>query len=60
MEAEVAILLAKGSSPRKISERLGISVHTVRTHLYHCFDKFGVSRQAELVSAVLRSPVDDG
>lgn len=49
-EADVLALLAKGCSYRQIALRLGISVHTVGTHLKHCYRKLGVRRATEAVA----------
>lgn len=46
-EAEVALLLARGTSNRQIARRLEISPHTVRTHAERIFVKLGIhSRKA--------------
>ncbi len=47
-EAHIVELLLGGHGPSKISEELNISVHTVRAHLRHCYDKLGVSSREEL------------
>ena len=51
-EARVALLVAKGDGPKGIAEALGVSVHTVRTHLKHCFAKTGSPDQTALSGAV--------
>lgn len=48
-EADVALHIMGGSDLKQISEILGISLSTVRTHLQHVFDKTDTHRQAELV-----------
>ena len=48
-EARLAKLIAEGERLDGTAERLGISVHTARTHLKRVFEKTGVERQAELV-----------
>ena len=48
-EARLAKLIAEGERLDGIAQRLGISVHTARTHLKRVFEKTGVERQAELV-----------
>ena len=48
-EAKVAVLLLEGLDLHGISERMGVSMHTVRTHLRHLFDKTNTRRQAEVV-----------
>jgi DNA-binding CsgD family transcriptional regulator len=47
-EARVALLVAKGDGPQVIAKSLGVSVHTVRTHLKHCFEKTESSDQTAL------------
>lgn len=54
-EARVSSLLAEGWPIESISERLGVSAHTVRAHLKKAFEKTGATRQAELVKMVLNS-----
>jgi DNA-binding CsgD family transcriptional regulator len=51
-EARVALLVAKGDGPAGIAEALGVSVHTVRTHLKHCFAKTGSPDQTALSGAI--------
>lgn len=53
-EVAVAMEIANGSGRRAASERLGVSLSTVRTHLTHIFEKTGVHRQAELAALVAR------
>lgn len=48
-EADVALHIMRGADLKQISDILGISVTTVRTHLQHVFDKTDTHRQAELV-----------
>lgn len=48
-EARLAVLLLEGLDVREIGERMGVSIHTVRTHLRHLFDKTNTRRQAELI-----------
>lgn len=38
------------------AEKLGVSIHTVRTHIKRTFEKTGTSNQMELVKKVLTSP----
>jgi DNA-binding CsgD family transcriptional regulator len=47
---EVLVLeqLMHGQVPQQIAEGLAISVHTVRAHLRHCYDKLQVSSREEL------------
>jgi DNA-binding NarL/FixJ family response regulator len=47
-EAEVVHLLAEGLSTREISQKLGLSEHTIRNYLSAIYDKVGVSSRVEL------------
>ena len=49
-EARVALHLAEGQTPEWIAEQRRITVATVRVHLRNCYEKLGISRQAELVA----------
>ena len=50
-EREVVRLLTTGATNREISERLGIGAETVKTLLSRSYEKLGVSRRAEAVTA---------
>lgn len=52
-EALVILCCAEGLSNAEIGQRLRISEQTVKFHLRHIFDKFGVKRRTELVSRLL-------
>jgi DNA-binding NarL/FixJ family response regulator len=54
-EADVARLLIDGLGPPQISEKLGISVSTVRNHLQSAFRKTGARSQVELIAKLMRS-----
>lgn len=56
-EAQVATAIASGESPSELAERLGVSTHTVRTHLRSCYLKLSVSRQSELSRLISRLTV---
>jgi two-component system response regulator DegU len=53
---EVQILqhIASGSSTKEVARDLGISVHTVKTHLERTFDKLGANDRAQAVAIALR------
>ncbi|MBX3467981.1 MAG: helix-turn-helix domain-containing protein [Planctomycetes bacterium] len=51
-EREVLALSLQGRSPREIAADLGISWHTVRTHMKHAYRALGVSSRAEALSVV--------
>ena len=52
-ELVVARSAADGLTNRETAERLGVSPHTVNTHLRHVFAKLGVHSRVELVRVVL-------
>jgi DNA-binding NarL/FixJ family response regulator len=54
-EADVARMLIDGLGPPQISERLGISISTVRNHLQSAFRKIGARSQVELIARLTRS-----
>jgi DNA-binding NarL/FixJ family response regulator len=56
-EAQILALLAEGLVNKQIAARLGISRHTVKTHLSALFHKLGVSTRAEAVAAGARAGV---
>lgn len=51
-EGEVLRYLAKGRNAQFISEELYISAYTVKTHIYHIYQKLGVNSQQELITIV--------
>jgi DNA-binding CsgD family transcriptional regulator len=53
-EAEVACLRAEGLEFEAIAGHLGISRATARTYAKFCYDKMGITRQAELVGLITR------
>jgi DNA-binding NarL/FixJ family response regulator len=53
-EVEVLGMLAEGSGNKMIAARLGISEHTVKTHVGSIFGKLGVSSRAEAVASAAR------
>jgi DNA-binding NarL/FixJ family response regulator len=49
-EEEVVRLLAEeGMQNREIARELNLSEHTIKNHLFHIFDKLGVSSRVELI-----------
>ena len=46
-EQEVLQLLSEGLSNRELASALKLSEHTVKNHLFHIFDKLGVSTRME-------------
>jgi DNA-binding NarL/FixJ family response regulator len=53
-EIEILELLAAGLGNKAIANQLGISGHTVKTHVVSLFEKLGVSTRAEAVAAGVR------
>ena len=51
-EAEVFPLLAKGRNAAYIAENLGVSPATVKSHIYHIYQKLGVNSQQNLIDIV--------
>jgi DNA-binding CsgD family transcriptional regulator len=47
-EMNVVEMLHQGCGANDIGSNLGISVHTVRAHLRHCYDKLGVTSREGL------------
>ena len=54
-EARVAISISNGHSTAETAQGQNISRNTIRSHLRSIYSKMGVSRQADLVRAVLSS-----
>jgi DNA-binding NarL/FixJ family response regulator len=52
-EADVALLMLRGSGLKPIAADLALSMATVKTHLHHIFNKTDTHRQAELVRLLL-------
>jgi len=48
-EARIARCLADGEKVRDIANNSGLSVNTIRTHVYHVLQKTGCNRQSEVV-----------
>lgn len=55
-EIQVVHCLAEGLGNREIADRLKLSQHTVKNHLFRIFDKLGVSSRMELLSMTLSQP----
>lgn len=54
-ETEILGMLAEGLANKNIAARLGISEHTVKTHLASLFGKLGADNRAEAVAIGVRS-----
>jgi DNA-binding CsgD family transcriptional regulator len=55
-EGRLAALLASGKHIEGAAHLLGVSIHTVRTHLKHIFSKTETSSQSDLVRLILSAP----
>jgi DNA-binding CsgD family transcriptional regulator len=55
-EGRLAALLANGKHIESAATLLGVSIHTVRTHLKHIFSKTETSSQSDLVRLILSAP----
>jgi DNA-binding CsgD family transcriptional regulator len=53
-EMTVLELVAAGRSNKEIAQTLGVSPHTVKTHVAHLYEKLGVSRRTHAVDAARR------
>ncbi len=56
-ERRVLVLVAQGFHNSRIATELVISTRTVENHLYHIFDKLGVSCRTEAALYALRSGI---
>jgi two-component system nitrate/nitrite response regulator NarL len=53
-EEEITYLVAEGFGNRQISERLGLSEHTIKNYLFRVFEKLGVSTRVGLALYALK------
>ena len=58
-ESEIIKFLARGFTNKQIGEKLFISPVTVRNHLYHIFQKTGVSNRTALVNLLYHPKARD-
>lgn len=56
-ELEVLILLGQGFLKKEISDRLGVSVPTVATHVRHIYEKLHVQNAAAAITKAYRSGI---
>jgi DNA-binding NarL/FixJ family response regulator len=57
-EQEILVLIASGYLNDEIAERLCISVHTVKNHIYNLFKKIGVSSRFQASLWALDNKID--
>jgi DNA-binding NarL/FixJ family response regulator len=48
-EEQIASLVAEGLKNREVADQLNLSEHTVKNHLFHIFERLGISSRAELI-----------
>ena len=51
-ETEILLLLAKGRNAKYIGEQLYVTERTVKTHIYHIYQKMNIHTQQELINIV--------
>jgi DNA-binding NarL/FixJ family response regulator len=56
-EREILQKVADGSTTRQVATELGISPHTVKTHLERIFEKLGANDRAQAVAIAIRSGI---
>lgn len=54
-ESEVVQYLVQGLTNREIADKLRLSQHTIKNHLFRIFDKLGVSNRTELLFLMLEN-----
>jgi len=54
-EEQIAHMVAEGLPNLEISSKLGVKAHTVKNHLFHIYEKLGISNRVELVLYALSS-----
>jgi DNA-binding NarL/FixJ family response regulator len=54
-EEQIVGMVAEGLSNNEIRRNLGLSPHTVKNHLFHIYNKLGISNRAELMLYALAS-----
>ncbi|MFN2589624.1 MAG: response regulator [Actinomycetota bacterium] len=58
-ESEILQKVAYGSTTKEVARDLGISPHTVKTHLERIFEKLGANDRAQAVAIALRRKLVD-
>ena len=53
-ETEILQKVAYGATTKHVAEELGISPHTVKTHLERIFEKLGANDRAQAVAIAIR------
>jgi DNA-binding NarL/FixJ family response regulator len=58
-EVEILQKIAYGSTTKEVADQLGISFHTVKTHLERIFEKLGANDRAQAVAIAIRQGLVD-
>lgn len=58
-ESEILQKVAYGASTKQVAHELGISPHTVKTHLERIFEKLGANDRAQAVAIAIRQRLVD-
>ena len=58
-EKEIIELILSGKSNREIEDMLFISFNTVKNHIYHIYQKFGVQSRSQLIHYINRHTLDE-
>ena len=58
-ETEILQKVAYGATTKSVAQELGISPHTVKTHLERIFEKLGANDRAQAVAIAIRKGVVD-
>jgi DNA-binding NarL/FixJ family response regulator len=56
-EAEILQMVAYGATTKEVAHDLGISPHTVKTHLERIFEKLGANDRAQAVAIAIRKGI---
>jgi len=56
-ENEILDLLAQGYRNKEIAEKLYVSVNTIRTHIYHIYEKLHVQNRVEALNKTGRTGI---
>jgi DNA-binding CsgD family transcriptional regulator len=56
-EREILQKVADGATTRQVASDLGISPHTVKTHLERIFEKLGANDRAQAVAIAIRTGI---
>jgi DNA-binding CsgD family transcriptional regulator len=54
-EREILQKIANGATTKEVAAELGISPHTVKTHLERIFEKLGANDRAQAVAIAIRT-----